>query len=141
MKQTPATPTPAQRNGTSRGPGNPYIHGVLKKESRTLDSLLDGIPREASSRISSMAFDALSSTAMLVDGITGQSLAPPKWYNEIQSKEAVGFAEVFPVLVRVRHPLPVHCAFRSHGSGFHVNTLQNHSMAYRRNMAEAQGSG
>jgi len=65
---------------------------------RALNDVLLSIPEELITRIVSLAFDGTSGTTMLVDGDTGESLEPPKWYNEAQSTKAQNFASVCLIL-------------------------------------------
>ena len=59
---------------------------------RALWSLLQSLDHQIRQSIRSIAIDGTSSTAILVDALSGASLAAPKLYNEAQAQQAVDLA-------------------------------------------------
>ena len=68
--------------------------GDMRMKVRALDEILLNIPPGVASQIAGVAFDGTSSTTMLVDETSGESLETPQWYNDSQSATAVDFAKV-----------------------------------------------
>ncbi|KAL4452139.1 hypothetical protein ABPG75_007801 [Micractinium tetrahymenae] len=54
--------------------------------------LMDALPAEQRAQAASIAIDGTSATTLLVDGDTGEVLAPPRMYNAAQPAEAVARA-------------------------------------------------
>ena len=78
-----------------------YSHGVAFNDDPTLDEvwraalwrLLGKLPEGERARLASIAIDGTSATTLLVDGGSGEVLAPPRMYNEAQAAQAVARAK------------------------------------------------
>lgn len=57
--------------------------------SSALLQLMKAVPEEVRSKVTALAFDGTSGTALLVDKASGRVLAAPRMYNEAQAPEAV----------------------------------------------------
>ena len=59
-----------------------------------LFQLLRSLPAAVRARLAAIAIDGTSATTLLVDAGSGEVLAPPKMYDEMQGAEAVQRAKV-----------------------------------------------
>ena len=68
------------------------LHKAHICAGRALWSLLQSLDHQHRQSIRSIAIDGTSSTAILVDALSGTALAAPKLYNEAQGQQAVDLA-------------------------------------------------
>ncbi|KAJ9515566.1 hypothetical protein QJQ45_021673 [Haematococcus lacustris] len=66
-----------------------YGADAAKGLDRCLEQLMKAVPEEVRSKVTALAFDGTSGTALLVDKASGRVLAAPRMYNEAQAPEAV----------------------------------------------------
>lgn len=111
---------------------------------RVLFELIAALPADVRSRVTSVAFDGTSATALLVDAASGKVLAPAKLYSEAQGPDAVQAAQVRRTrgsslaarLLAFRAQrsaayamLPGHRAAITHGDSQHVDAVQGADVA------------